>query len=423
MSTFHFVLLSVVLVIALILSAFFSFAETSLMTVNRYRLRYQARLKKGYALCAYRLLKRPDRLLGVALLGNTFSNTIASAIATLIAVHIWGDIGALLSAIVLAVTVLIFTEVTPKTLAALYSEQVVRWVVFPVKFFLFILYPFVWATNSITNNFLKLFGIRVGGTTTMEALSREELRSIVYDTTGKLSRRYQNMLLGILDLNKLTVDEVMIPARSMVGINLNESWERILQQLSRSQTDWIPCYRESINQIVGVLDVREVLRVVLTQTHFNQEQLSSVLQEPYFIPEQTSLSAQLVYFQRNVNKIAFVVDEYGELLGLVTLYDILEEIVGDFTAELGRGKRIVLETDNSYSVEGAVTVREFNRMTEMQLPTSGAHTIHGLIVEHLEALPRMGVTVLIAEYPVEIVEVRDKRVKRARVFQRLPTKQ
>lgn len=418
MSHFQVVLFSLVLLLLILLAAFFACAETGLMAVNRYRLRHKARLKKHYAVRLLQLLKRPDRLLGAILIGSTFANMIASSLATIIAVHFWGDTGALLAAIALTIIVLIFAEIAPKTFAAIYPDQVSRWVVYPIEFFLRLLYPIVWAANTVTNGLLRLLRIRVTSYS-MEPLSREELRSVVYDTAGKLSRQYQNMLLGILDLNKLTVDDVMIPQHEIVGIDIEQPLEKILEQINKSHQDWVPFYRENINQVIGVLHIRDVLRLMLSKITIDKELLHQFLQEPYFVPEGTSLSVQLAYFQRSYEKIAFVVDEYGEILGLLTMNDILEEIVGDFTSSMTNGKRIIQQPDKSYLVDGAVTVREFNRATEMELPVGGPRTMNGLIVEYLEALPRTGVAVLITGYPVEIIQVKDNRIKTARVFPRI----
>ncbi|OGT55996.1 MAG: hypothetical protein A3F43_00070 [Gammaproteobacteria bacterium RIFCSPHIGHO2_12_FULL_42_10] len=420
MTHYQIFIFGLALTVFILLAAFFSLAETGLMAVSRYRLRHQVRLKKQYAVIALHLLKRPDRLLGAILIGNTFANMLTSALATLIAGHLWGDKGAICAVVVVALIVLIFAEVTPKTLAALYPEAVTRYVALPTRFLLWLLYPLVWLTNLMVNSFLKLFHIDVLIRHVPDALSREELRSIVYDTTHKLPRRYQNMLLGILDLNKLTVDDVMILQRDIVGIDLDESWEVILKQLHRLHQDWIPCYRDKMNQLVGVLAVQDVWHLaLLSQAALNKAALQRALHTPYFTPIGTSLATQLAHFQRGVDKMAFVVDEYGDILGALTLNDILEEIVGDLTVNIHDSKRISEQKDHSYLVEGVVTIREINRTLLMTLPTEGAKTLSGLITEHLEALPHTGMSVLIARYPIEIVEVEENRVKVARIFQRV----
>lgn len=418
MSHFQVVLFSFILISLILLAAFFACAETALMAVNRYRLRHRARMRKRYAVHLLQMLKRPDRLLGAILIGSTFTNMLASSLATLIAFHFWGDEGALLSAIGLTFIVLIFAEITPKTLAAIYPDQMARWVVYPIQIILRLLYPAVWIANAITNGLLKLLHVRIGNYT-IEPLSREELRSVVYETSGKISRQYQNMLLGILDLNKLTVDDVMVPRHEINGIDIKQPWHVIVNQIGRFQQEWAPVYRDNVNQIIGVLHTHDILRSLLAQNTFNKESLQQFLQEPYFVPEGTSLSIQMGHFQRSHDKIAFVVDEYGEIQGLLTLNDILEEIVGDFTSSVTAGKRIQVQPDGSYLVDGAMTVREFNRATEWELPLRGPRTINGLIVEHLEALPHTGTTVLIAGYPIEIIHVKENRVKLARIFPKL----
>lgn len=418
MSQFQIILFSLILIVLILLAAFFSFAETALMAVNRYRLRHQARLKRRYAVTLLQLLKRPDRLLGAILIGNTFANMLASAFATLIAAHYWGENGALLAALGLAVVVLIVGEIAPKTVAAIYPNQVARWVVYPIQFILRLLYPVVWVANAITNAMLRLFRVNVTAHA-IEPLSRDELRSVVFDATGKVPRDYQHMMLSILDLNKLTVNDVMIPQHQIVGIDIQQPWDNILEQINQSHQEWIPFYRENVNQMIGVLHLRDVLPFLLAKKTLNKDTLHQLLHEPYFVPEGTVLTVQLSYFQRSQEKLAFVVDEYGEIMGLLTLNDILEEIVGDFTTDLSAEKRIIEQADHSYLVDGATTLREFNRVTGAELPLTGPRTLNGLIIEYLEALPRTGVAILIAGYPIEIVQVKDNRVGVARIFQRL----
>ena len=388
------------------------------MAVNRYRLKHKARMKKRYAMQILKLLKRPDRLLGTILIGSTFANMIASSLATLIAVHFWGEDGALLVAFLLTVVVLIFAEITPKTIAAIYPDQVARWVAYPIKIIMTLFYPAVWIANIVTNGLLGLLRIKVTGHA-IEPLSREELRSIVYDATGKISRQYQNMLLGILDLSKLTVEDVMIPRHDILGIDIGQTWEKIIDQIDDFHQDGIPFYRDNINQIIGVLYAHDTLCGLLKQEKIDKDWLQQRLQEPYFVPEGTALNTQLSYFQKNHDKMAFVVDEYGEIQGMLTLNDILEEIVGDFTHSIAAEKRIQPQADGSYLVDGATTVREFNRASEWELPLRGPKTINGLIVEYLETLPHTGVAVLIAGHPIEIIAVKENRVKAARIFPRL----
>jgi len=418
LSEYQIVLFALLLVFLIILSGFFSCSETALMALNRYKLRHQARMKKRYAMRLLKLLKRPDRLLGVVLIGNTFANILASSLLTLITFHFLGEKGAILSALGLTFIVLIIAEIAPKTLAAIYPDRVARLVAYPIQIILQILYPFVWLANMLANGLLRLLRIRVTQFA-IEPLTREELRSVVYDTRGKISRQYQNMLLSILDLSKLTVEDVMIPRHEIQGIDVDLTWEEILAQIYSFHQDWAPVYRDNINQVMGILYIRDVSRLLLAQQPLNKELLMQFLQEPYFVPEGTALNVQLGYFQQNQDKIAFVVDEYGEIQGMVTLNDILEEIVGDFTSHAGLDKHIRLQEDGSYLVDGSVGVREFNRFTSWELPSSGPRTLNGLIVEYLEALPHKGIALLIAGYPIEILQVKEKRVRAAKIFPRL----
>lgn len=416
MSQFHIIMLTILLLLLILLAAFFSFAETSLMVVNRYRLRYQARMKKRYALTLVHLLKRPDRVLGTILIGSTFTNILASFLATLLALHFWGDKAAFFVAVLLTLVILIFAEIAPKTLAAIYPDHVARLVVYPIHFLLKVFYPVVWLANAITNSLLRLLQIKVTNYS-VEPLSREELRSVVFDTKGKISRQYQNMLLGILDLNSLVVDDVMVPRPDMAGVDIDLPITDILDHLVLTPHEWLPVYHEEIDQIIGVLSLRELLRLTLKETPITKNAILRSLNEPYFVPQGTSLNVQLAYFQGTQQKIAFVVDEYGEIQGSLTLNDILEEIVGDFTTSTSPLKKPTeKQRDGSFLVDGAVTIREFNRISQWELPQRGPRTVNGLIIEYLQALPRAGVTVLIAGYPIEIIKVKKNRVKLARIF-------
>ncbi len=402
------------------MAAFFSGAETALMAINRYRLRHKARMKKRSAVLILKLLKRPDRLLGMILIGNNLSNIVASALATFIAMHYWGDKGVLFSTVILTFFILIFAEVAPKTVAALYPEKVSRWVAWPVFFFLKVFYPLVWLVNFISNSVLRLFRVRVSGHH-IEPLSREELRSVVYETSGKISHHYQTMLLGILDLNKVIVDDVMIPRHEVIGVDIDDSWELVQKQIADSQFDWLPIYRDSINQVLGMLHLRDVIHLMLEHKSLSKEILLKHLHEPYFVPMGTQLNIQLMNFQQIRKRSALVVDEYGEIQGLLTLEDILEEIVGEFTTNMTTTSKVNLQLDGSYLVDGATTIREFNRISHWKLPTRSARTINGLITEYVEMIPHTGVCVKIAGYPIEIVQVQNNRVKVAQIFPLIPS--
>lgn len=390
-------------------------AETALMCVNRYRVRHKARLKKRYAVLILRLLKRPDRLLGMILIGNNISNIVASALATLLAVHFWGDSAVVLSTTVLALAVLIFSEVAPKTVAALYPDQVSRVVVYPIYFMLTLFYPLVMSINLISNGLLRLFHIKLDNNQ-FEPLSREELRSVVYDTSRKMSRQYQNMLLGILDLNKMRVDEVMIPRHEIFGIDIDLPWDLIQKKLAHSPHDKVPVYREDINQVLGVFHLRDITASYASAKTFDRDFLIKKIKEPYFVPEGTPLHTQLTNFQKLKKRLAFIVDEYGEVRGLLTLEDILEEIVGEFTTNAASTSRVEAQPDGSYLVDGGATIRELNRVTHFTFSTRGPRTLNGLIIEYLEALPHAGSCVKISGYPIEILQVKDNRVEIAHIF-------
>ena len=411
------------LALLIFLSAFFSCAETALMAINRYRLRHRARIGKRYAVMILKLLKRPDRMLGLLLIGNSVTNIVASALATLLAIHLLGNAGVVLSTVLLTFVILIFGEVAPKTVAALYPEKVSKIVAWPVTILLKLFYPLVWFINTIANGLLRVLGIRVGDLR-VDPLSREELRSIVYETAGRISHEYQDMLLGILDLNKVIVDEVMIPRHEIIGIDIEQEWGEIQKLIAASQYDWLPVYREHINQVVGVLHLRDFMQRAVMQQPLDKENLLKTLQEPYFVPIGTPLNIQLLNFQRQRKRIALIVDEYGEIQGLVSLEDILEEIVGEFTTNVATAHKVIQsQTDGSYLVDGAITVRELNRITQWRLPTQGARTLNGLIIDYLEAMPHAGTCLRIADYPIEIVHVKENRVKVARVFPRPSLKQ
>lgn len=409
---------SSILFLLILLSAFFSAAETALMSINRYRLKHKARMKKRFAMQIIQLLKRPDRLLGTILIGSTVSNISASALATLLTVHFLGEAGVLIITVVLTLVILIFSEVAPKTLAALYPDKIAKMVAWPISFLLKVFYPLVWLVNTVANGFLRLLRVQFSSHI-VEPLSREELRSVVYEATGKVPHQYQSMLLGILDLNKVTVDDVMIPRHEIAGVDLDDEWERVYHAIAHSKYEWLPIYRENINQVLGMLHIRELMNVALT-SGLNQQALMKILHEPYFIPEGTLLNIQLQNFQQYNQRIALVVDEYGEIQGLLTLKDILEEIVGEFTSSVAiANKFILLQPDGSYLIDGAVTVRELNRITHWRFPLRGPRTLSGLIIEYLESIPKVGTCLKIADYPIEIVDVKENRIKTARIFPKL----
>lgn len=407
-----------VLVFLFFLSLFFSLSETGLMSLNRYRLQHLVRKKNRAAKRVHMLLSRPDRLLGTILIGSTFANILASSVATVMAGKLFGDLGIMVATVLLALIILMFAEIMPKTLAVLYPQQVSFIVSLPLKIFLKVLYPLVWVANTIINNILKMFGVKVSKRN-LEELSREELRTILLASGGRISPNHQSMLLSILDLEKVTVNDVMVPRNEIVGINLNDEWPAILQQLQDSAHTYVLAYRDDLDQVEGWLNLRKVLRLLL-EGEFNQESLLQHIEEVSFIPDGTLLSVQLLNFQERKYRIGLVVDEYGSVEGLLTLEDILEEIVGEFCSDLViGGKEIRLWRDGSYLVAGNIAIRDLNRSMGWELPVTGPKTLSGLIVEHLQTLPRLGVGLRLAGYPIEVVSVKNKRVEVARIMPHL----
>jgi Mg2+/Co2+ transporter CorB len=412
------VVYSSILGMLILLSAFFAAAETALMSINRYRLKHKARMKNRVAILIIQLLKRPDRLLGTILIGSTVSNISASALATLLTVHFFGEAGVLFFTVVLTLVILIFSEVAPKTVAALYPDKVSKWVARPIYVLLKVFYPLVWLVNTVANGFLRLLRVRFSNDV-VEPLSREELRNVVYEANGKVTHQYQSMLLGILDLNKVTVDDVMIPRHEIAGIDLDADWEVIFEVIAQSKHEWMPVYRENINHVMGVLHVRELINATLT-SNFNQQVLMKLLHEPYFIPVGTLLNIQLQNFQQHHQRLAMIVDEYGEIQGLLTLKDILEEIVGEFTSSVAvANSSILLQPDGSYLIDGSVTIRELIKVTKWRFPLRGPRTLSGLIIENLESIPKVGTCLKVADYPIEVIDVNENRVKTARIFPKL----
>ena len=405
------------LVTLLVLSAFFSGSETALMSLNRYQLRHKAREGHRGAVLAERLLKRPDRLIGLILLGNNLANFSMVAVVTLMAVQIGGEPAVAIATGVLTLIVLIFAEAAPKTLAALHPEKLA----FPASIIYYpllkITYPIVWLTNVASNAVLYLFGVR-GDDAQLHSLSQEELRTIVHEAGGRISNRYRRMLISILDLEKVTVDDVMVPHNEIIGIDLDDDISDIERIVEESEHTRLPVYRDNIDQVVGILHMRRL--ATLAQRSFDQDTLIELLDEPYFVPEGTPLSTQLVQFQRRRKRIALIVDEYGDIQGIVTLEDILEEIVGEFTTDPGdNDDDVIKDGANTWLVDGTANIRELNRSQEWELPTDGPKTINGLILELLETIPKPRTCLKINGYPFEIIESDDTRIRTVRVGLRI----
>lgn len=406
-----------VLIVLLLLSAFFSGSETALMRLNRYKLSHKARAGHRGAQLAEKLLKRPDRLIGLILLGNNLVNFSAVALVTLVALRVGGEPAVAISTVILTVVVLIFAEAAPKTLAALHPERIAypaAYVYYPL---LIITYPLVWLINIMSNAILWLLGVR-DDDANLHALSHGELRTIVYEASTLISRKYRSMLLNILDLEKITVDDVMVPHNEIVGIDLDESMESIADVIRKSQHTRLPVYRDNIDQVIGLMHLRRIANVA-DDAPIDKKTIERLAVEPYFVPEGTPLSTQLLQFQKSKQRFALVVDEYGDIQGIVTLDDILEEIVGEFTTDpASADEDIVRESETSFLIDGTANLRQINRVMNWSFPTEGAKTMNGLIVDHLETIPKVGTRLKIDEYPIEIVRSDDNRVLLARVSAR-----
>jgi Mg2+/Co2+ transporter CorB len=402
-----------VLVVLILLSGFFSGSETGLVSLNRYRLRHLSKENHRGAQRAKRLLERPDRLIGLILLGNNFVNILASSIATIIALRLVGEAGIAIAAGLLTLVILIFSEVAPKTLAVLHPERIAFPATLVLEPLLKILYPIVWLVNFVANGLLKLFGISPQRSKD-ERLTSDELRTVVSEAGAMIPRRHQKMLTNILDLERVTVNDIMIPRNEIVGIDLDDDWEDILKQIINSRHTRFPVYRSDVNNVIGLLHVRNTLEM-LTKPETSKTDLMPHIRDAYFVPENTALNTQLLQFQRQKRRIGLVVDEYGDVEGLVTLEDILEEIVGEFTSDPSQSiKDIHAEEDGTYLIDGSASIRELNRTMNWNLPTEGPKTFNGLILEQLEEIPEPGTSILIAGHPIEIVQTKDNGVKVAR---------
>lgn len=400
------------LIALIIISAFFSGSETGMMSINRYRLRHLARKKNRSALRVQQLLDRTDKLLSVILIGNTLANLFASSLATVIAYQLAGEWGIFVGTVVLSIIVLVFAEVTPKTIAATYPSRIAFMAAVPLKILLILFYPAVWLVTIATRGILKIFGV-VTSAKALESLTGDELRTLVQESNHRISDIHQDMLLRILDLEKMTVDDVMIPRHQISGIELNQPWETIHKTLTQSKHTRLPVYNEEIDHVLGILNLRKVIPH-LHQAEFKQEALGRLAEEIYFVPESTPLTTQLLNFRREKQKIALVVDEYGDIIGLVTIEDILEEIVGELMSEEPSVSKLVKQrVDGRYLVAGHANLRELNRLLSWELPVDGPRTLSGLIIEYLEAIPTEQTCLKLNNYPIEIVKVEDNLVKQA----------
>ncbi|RJG51563.1 HlyC/CorC family transporter [Motilimonas pumila] len=408
-----------ILALLICISAYFSSSETGMMALNRYRLRHMVKQNHPGATRVDKLLQRPDRLIGLILIGNNLVNILASAIATIIGQRMFGDAGIAIATGVLTLVVLIFAEVTPKTLAALYPEKIA----FPSSIILTpmqkLFAPLVWLVNKFSNGLLRCFGIN-SQHNGEENLSRDELRTIVHEAGNLIPDRHQEMLVSILDLEQVVVEDIMVPRNEIAGIDINAEWEVIMKQLMQSAHTRILLYRDNVDDAIGFIHARDTLRMILKEQLDKTSLLRSV-KDIYFIPEATPLNTQLLKFQRRKERIGLAIDEYGDIQGLVTLEDILEEIVGDFTTSIAPEAcdEIHPQEDGSIVIDCGISIRELNKELSWKLPTDGPKTLNGLILEYLEEIPEPHISIRLFGYPLEILEVEKNMVAKVRVFPEL----
>lgn len=413
--SFHLPTLLIILFFLIFLSAFFSGSEIGLMSINRYKLRYLVKKNHKQAIRVNQLLTRPDRLLSVVLIGNTLANIVASTIATLIGQHYYGELGVAIVTTILTLVILVFAEMTPKTLAAIYPQPVAFACSLPLKILQAILAPLVQAISLASNGILRVFGISIDRIQ-KEALTGEELRSVVHEAGGLLPVEHKSMLISLLDLEQATVEDIMIPKSDIIGIDLEQSWLEVLEQLETAQHTRLPIYRDSIDHVVGMIHVRNVLNLALE----NKLDLDSLLQAadaPYFIPEATPLNVQILNFRKMKRRSCLVVDEYGEILGLVTMEDILEEIVGEFTTDIAALSRDVTPQEDGWVIiDASLTLRHLNRLMSWSLPLIGPKTLSGLIIEYLGYIPPAESCLMIENYRIEILKISENTVKGVRMI-------
>lgn len=398
------------LFLLVILAAFFSGSEIGMMSINRYKLRHLVKKKNKQAIRVNQMLSRPDRLLSVVLIGNTLANIVASTIATLIGQRVYGDTGVAIATLLLTFVILVFGEMTPKTLAAIYPQQVAFATSLPLKILQWIFAPLVQTISFISNGILHVFGISISRIQ-KEALTGEELRSVVHEAGGLMPIEHKSMLISLLDLEQATVEDIMVPKAEIVGIDLEQPWPQLLEQLETAQHTRLPLYRSSIDNLVGMIHARDVLNLAL-EDKLGLDSLLHIADAPYFIPEATPLNVQILNFRKMKRRSCFVVDEYGDILGLVTMEDILEEIVGEFTTDIAALSRDIMPQEDGWViVDGSLTLRHLNRMMSWSLPLIGPRTLSGLIIEYLGYIPPAESCLTIDNYQIEILKVSDNTIK------------
>jgi Mg2+/Co2+ transporter CorB len=408
-------ILLAILAVLILLSAFFAAAETAMMSLNRYRLRHLAGRKHRGAMRASALLKRPDRLIGLLLLGNTLSDVLASSVTTIIGLELHGELGIAIAAGILTFVTLIFGDVAPKTLGALHPEPIAFASAYILSPLLKICFPLVWVVNAFSNGLLRCMGVRADDAKSA-SLTSEELSIAVKEAGALIPWKHKQMLVGVLELEKVTVDDIMVPRSEIAGLDLSEDITTLTERVENCRHTRLPVYRDSLANVLGILHARQIPRLCRTHNEIDLDTLERIIAAPYYIPAGTPLHTQLANFQRQKQRLGLVVDEYGEIEGLVTLEDILEEIVGEFTTDAQVFSRSIFEEqEGSYLMDGSASIRQVNRRLHWSLPTEGPKTLNGLILETLESIPEPGTSLRVEGYTIEILQTTGNFVKTARL--------
>lgn len=407
-----FILLGLILI-----AAFFAGSEIGMMALNRYRLRHLVKKKHKKAVLVNKMLSQPERLLSLILIGSTLANITASMVATLIGQRLGGSFGVLLAEVLLTIVILIFAEMIPKTLAAIYPQTIAFLCVNFLRGLQVLFSPLVYITSQCSYGLLRLFGMRLDKSQ-KETLTSEELRSVVHEAGGLLPVEHKTMVMSLLDLEQATVEDIMVLKSDIVGIDIDEPWADVLDKLENLQHTRLPVYRSSLDNMVGIIHLRTVLNAVL-DGELSKEMILDLMDEPYFVPLSTKLNTQIINFRKIKRRSAFVVNEYGDLQGLITLEDILEEIVGEFTTDISAlSKDIMPQADDSVIIDASITVRYIERVLGWQLPALGPKTLSGVIIEHLGDIPSSECCLRLGNYYIEILKIGDNTIKNVRMWRK-----
>ena len=402
-------ILIIVLVILFLLSAFFSGSETALMSINKYKMRHQAKLNNKGAKAAKKLLENPDKVIGVILLGNNLTNILITQIATLISLRLYGDIGLAIATGLLTIFILIFAELTPKTIGEMHSEKIAYSSSLLFKPMLIILYPLVFLINFIANSIIKIMGLKDNAS--KSPLTSDELKTVLSESSIKFPKPHLKMLESIIDLEKATVEDIMIPRSDIYGIDIGEDIATVVNNFKSTPYTRIPVYEDNIENLLGLIHIKNIAPM-LASNSIDETEIKKLIKKPYYIVSGTSLYRQLLNFQKEKRRIGFIVDEYGDIQGLVTLEDILEEIVGDFTSDPADSEEIIpTDNENIFIIDGGAHIREINQILSINLNAKSAKTINGFILEHIENLPRINDIINIQGHTFKIIENLDNAVK------------